>query len=160
VAAGRFGGERLFVRVLMASTLVLIVAACEAPHLADFAPKAPRFVDFSPLPTNPTRPAHILAPPRLVGSDGSCPAPTADTGFAGTGIALEMSECDVIERAGSPANIDVGASARGERTAVITYLQGERAGIYRFINGRLKSVERVAEPEAPARPAKKGRAKS
>jgi hypothetical protein len=144
----------------MGLALALIIGACSMPNMADLAPKAPRFVDFSPLPTNPTRPAHILAPPRLVGADGSCPAPTMESGFAGTGIALEMSECDVIERAGSPANIDVGANARGERTAMMTYLQGERAGIYRFVSGRLKSVERVSEPEAPARPAKKGRAKS
>ena len=71
-----------------------------------------------------------------------------------------MSECDVIERAGSPANMDVGVNPRGERTAMLTYLQGERAGIYRFVAGRLKSVERVDQPEAPARPAKKTRAKS
>jgi hypothetical protein len=66
----------------------------------------------------------------------------------------------VIERAGSPDNIDVGTNRRGERTAVITYLQGERAGVYRFISGRLTSIERVAEREAPARPAKKGKTKS
>jgi hypothetical protein len=147
-------------RTLMASALLLIVSACDQAHFADFAPKAPRFVDFSPLPTNPTRPAYVLARPRLVGPDGSCPAATQESGFVGSGIALEMSECDVIERAGSPANMDIGASPRGERTAVMTYLQGERAGIYRFESGRLKSVERVAQPEAPARPAKKPRTKS
>jgi hypothetical protein len=64
----------------------------------------------------------------------------------------------VIERAGPPANMDVGANRRGERTVVMTYSQGERAGIYRFQAGRLKSVERVAQPEAPARPGKKPRA--
>jgi hypothetical protein len=142
----------------MASALVLIVAACDSSHLADFAPKAPRFMDLNPLPTNPTRPAHVLAPARLVGPDGSCPAPTMESGFVGSGIALEMSECDVIERAGPPANMDVGANRRGERTVVMTYAQGERAGIYRFQAGRLKSVERVAQPEAPARPGKKPRA--
>jgi hypothetical protein len=144
----------------MASAMVLIVAACDQGHLADFAPKAPRFVDFSPLPTNPIRPAYILAPPRLVGTDGSCPAAASESGFVGSGIALEMSECDVIERAGTPANLDIGVSPGGERATVMTYLQGERAGIYRFASGRLKSVERVAQPEAPARPAKKTRTKS
>jgi hypothetical protein len=139
--------------------MVFIVSACEAPHLADFAPKAPRFVDLNPLPTNPTRPAHLLGPPTLIGADGSCTA-AADSGFSGTGIALEMSECDVVARAGSPANIDIGTNARGERTAVLTYLQGERAGIYRFLAGRLKSIERVAEPETPARPKGKARARS
>jgi len=152
--------ERLVGRALMASALALIVAACDQSHLADFAPKAPRFIDLSPLPTNPTRPAHVLAPARLVNADGSCPAATAQSGFVGSGIALEMSECDVIERAGAPANLDIGANRRGERTAVMTYQQGERAGVYRFVNGRLTSVERVAQPDAPERPAKKPRAKS
>jgi hypothetical protein len=151
--------ERFIGQVLMASALALIVAACDQSHLADFAPKAPRFIDLSPLPTNPTRPAHVLAPARLVGPDGSCPAATA-SGFVGSGIALEMSECDVIERAGPPANMDVGANRRGERTAVMTYQQGERAGVYRFVNGRLATIERVAQPDAPARPAKKSRDKS
>ena len=158
MAAGQ--RERLIGRALMASALVVIVAACDQAHLADFAPKAPRFIDLNPLPTNPTRPALVLAPARLVGADGSCPAATGATGFAGGGIALEMSECDVIERAGAPANMDIGANPRGERTAVMTYLQGERAGIYRFVNGRLSTIERVAQPDAPERPVKKPRAKS
>jgi hypothetical protein len=160
VASRRFGGEWLVVRALMASALVLIIGACSMPHWQDVAPKAPRFVDFSPLPTNPTRATHTLGPPTLIGPDGSCAAATAPSGFFGTGIALEMSECDVIERAGAPANIDIGANRRGERTAVLTYVQGERAGVYRFVAGRLISIERVPEPEAPARPAKKGRARS
>jgi hypothetical protein len=147
-------------RAAMASALALIVASCDSSHLADFAPKAPRFMDLSPLPTNPTRPAHVLAPARLVGPDGSCPAATTESGFVGSGIALEMSECEVIERAGPPANMDIGANRRGERTAVMTYLQGERAGVYRFVSGRLTSIERVAQPDAPARPAKKPRAGS
>ena len=158
MAAGR--GERLARRALTASALALIVAACDQSHLADFAPKAPRFIDLSPLPTNPTRPAHVLAPPRLANADGSCPAPSQESGFAGSGIALEMSECDVIERAGAPANLDLGVNRRGERTAVMTFLQGERAGVYRFVNGRLATIERVAQPDAPARPAKKPREKS
>ena len=60
----------------------------------------------------------------------------------------------------SARNLDIGANPAGQRTAVMTYLQGERAGIYRFVSGRLKSIERVAEPAAPARPAKKPRAKT
>jgi hypothetical protein len=148
----------LFVRAVTASA-VLAVGACDSSHLADFAPKAPRFVDFSPLPTNPTRPAYMLGPPNLINPDGTC-APSQVALPPGTGIALEMSECDVIERVGQPSNVDIGTNRAGERTAVLTYLQGERPGIYRFVAGRLKTIERVAEPAAPARPAKKPRARS
>ena len=36
----------------------------------------------------------------------------------------------------------------------LTYLSGERPGIYRFAGGRLASMERVAEPPQPKKPAK------
>jgi hypothetical protein len=43
----------------------------------------------------------------------------------------------------------------GARTAVLTYTVGERAGIYRFANGRLSSIDRGAEPPPPQVAAKK-----
>jgi hypothetical protein len=47
---------------------------------------------------------------------------------------------------------------RGNRVAVITYMQGQRAGIYTFTGGRLTSIERapgaVVQPK-PTRSAKK-----
>lgn len=74
------------------------------------------------------------------------------------GIALGMTECEVVQRAGRPERVDVGADG-GNRTAVLTYPQGERAGIYRFSGGRLQIMDRVAEPAKPAKPARPAKKK-
>ena len=66
-----------------------------------------------------------------------------------SGIALDMSECDVVKRAGQPEKVDFGANDRSERTVVLTYIRGARPGIYRFAAGRLTQVERAPEPPAP-----------
>ncbi len=91
----------------------------------------------------------------LVSAEGQCAMATAeaaaDTSPDGVtvpgGIALQMTECDVVRRAGAPEQLQVGADERGDRAVVITYVRGPRPGIYRFSAGRLTSVERV--PEAP-----------
>jgi hypothetical protein len=76
------------------------------------------------------------------------------------GIALGMSECQTVERAGLPGNVAIGAGERGERSVVLTYLSGPWPGIYRFSDGRLKVVERApTPPEPPKAPAKKKAAK-
>jgi hypothetical protein len=68
------------------------------------------------------------------------------------GIALQMTECDVVRRAGPVEKIDISADERGERTVVLTYLRGSAAGIYRFVGGRLVSIERApGPPPAPAK---------
>jgi hypothetical protein len=79
-------------------------------------------------------------------------------------IALEMSECDVVKRAGFPERVEIGASERNERTAMLTYVGGPRPGVYSFVEGRLKSMERGPEPapapkmaKKPAKPAAKPR---
>ena len=73
------------------------------------------------------------------------------------GIALGMTECQTVARAGQPANVAIGAGEKGERTAVLTYLTGTWPGIYRFSDGRLKIIDRApAPPEPPkAKPKKK-----
>ena len=50
---------------------------------------------------------------------------------------------------------EIGANDRNERTATLTYINGQRPGIYNFTAGRLSSMERAPEPAAPAKPAKK-----
>ena len=54
----------------------------------------------------------------------------------------------MIRRAGAVEKIELGANERGERSLVLTYLQGPSPGIYRFVGGRLVSIERA--PSAPA----------
>jgi hypothetical protein len=157
VSAIVFRGIRRFLASAFAPTFAVVVGACSnVPTLYDLAPQAPKF-EFKTLP--PTRAFRTLGPPSLIGPDGSCSAPAGEPEFTGAGIALEMSECEVVQRIGPPANIEASANQRGERTVVLTYAGGERAGIYRFVSGRLVGIERGAEPPAPERPAKKKPAK-
>lgn len=74
------------------------------------------------------------------------------------GIALQMTECDVVRRAGAPEQLQIGADERGDRSVVITYIRGPRPGIYRFAAGRLTSIERA--PAAPGAKAPKARSKA
>ena len=106
----------------------------------------------------------------LVSADGQCamataeaPPPirsdaTAQPAPLPGGIALQMTECDVVRRAGAPEQLQIGADERGDRAVVITYIRGPRPGIYRFAAGRLTSIERA--PEAPgAKAAPKAKSK-
>lgn len=95
----------------------------------------------------------------LVSAEGQCAMTEAEAAQAASpdgavqpvvtgGIALQMTECDVVRRAGAPEQLQVGADQGGERSVVIIYSRGPRPGIYRFTAGRLTSIERG--PEAPA----------
>ena len=69
------------------------------------------------------------------------------------GIALGMTECQAVQRAGTPNNVAISAE-KGERKVVITYLSGPWPGIYTFAGGRLSVVERAPEQPKPAAPKK------
>lgn len=98
-------------------------------------------------------PARAAAPTALVGPDGSCAADTSEP----RGVALGMTECDLIRVAGPTGQIAISADTRGERAVTITYPAGERAGIYRFASGVLVSIDRVPEPAGPQRPQRRPR---
>jgi hypothetical protein len=68
-----------------------------------------------------------------------------------------MSECEVVMAAGVPQHIDITTDQRGERTVIMTYTTSERAGLYRFVGGRLVSLERG--PQAPTQQVQKKPAK-
>lgn len=89
-------------------------------------------------------------------TDGAPAAPVPST--SGT-VALGHTECDVVRGIGAPANVNLSNNARGDRVAVITYAEGQRAGIYTFTAGRLTSIERGPEPVAPPKTAKPKAAK-
>lgn len=106
----------------------------------------------------PLSPEKPVPPEQLVSADGACPglAPTEAQALAGSDqpaavppggkVALGQPECEVARGIGVPDSVNVSAGQGGERVAVLTYLRGPRSGIYRFVNGRLASVERAAEP--------------
>jgi hypothetical protein len=77
----------------------------------------------------------------------------------GGGVALGMSECDVVFRAGQPNAVQIGSLPNGDRTAVLTFDSGPRAGIYRFQRGALKVMDSVPVAAAPPQAVKKKSAK-
>jgi hypothetical protein len=107
-------------------------------------------------PLSPNKP---VTAEDLVSAEGYCPgmappggpadANAATDGAAGpvpstTGtVALGHAECDVVRGIGAPASVNLSSNPRGDRVAVVTYLQGQRAGIYTFTAGRLTSIERA-----------------
>jgi len=110
--------------------------------------------------TCPPRPAPQVAPPAAAGQAGA-PAASGDTDrLLGGGIALGMSECDVVYRAGPPSSVQIGKNANGDRSAVLTYSGGPRPGIYHFERGTLAAMDRVAAPAPAPEVAKKKSAKS
>ena len=169
---------RGLIRVLAVAALASGIGACSTDlslNNVTLAPKPdqlfrkPDWATFSggknDFELRPITPADLVAP------DGSCPIEQGQaSGFAEQsgaggapqaappptgGISLQMTECDVVKRAGQVEKIDFGADDKGQRSVVMTYLQGPWPGIYRFTAGRLVSIERApAPPPAPA-PAKK-----
>ena len=122
-------------RALTANDYVNANGSCPAPIAA--APAAP--------------------PPAAQGAPGAAPsAPAADaSSLLGSGLALGMSECDVVDRAGAPSSVQIGSLPNGDRTAVLTFEGGPRPGIYRFVRGGLTEMDAVAPPPAPPPVAKK-----
>ena len=101
----------------------------------------------------PPMPAASAVPARLEPESGAGFAPAAPTVVGG--IALGMSECEAVRRAGLPSNVSIGVGDKGERKAVLTYLGGTWPGIYTFQSGRLKEIARAPEPAKPEKPVKK-----
>ncbi len=104
----------------------------------------------------------------LAGSQTSAATPAAATPNSGLqrlepaagpppvagGIALGMTECQAVQRAGTPNDVAISADQKGERKVVITYLSGPWPGIYTFAGGRLSVVERAPEQPKAAAPKK------
>ncbi len=105
--------------------------------------------------------APMPAGPKRVATTGSAPPPDrlmpeGPGGSAGMsspavlgGIALGMSECQVVRRAGTPGNVAISAGAKGQREVVLSYAGGNFAGIYHFQSGRLKVIDAPPEQAKP-----------
>ncbi len=142
--------------------LALCLGACAVPDADSF-----RSFDATSLfrPMSVTNYKDRMLPPvtpaDLVDANGSC----AGTGAVGEGvpmipaaIALALSECDVVKRAGIAEKVEIGTNERRERTATLTYFKGQRPGIYHFTAGRLAVMELGPEPVSttpPKKPAKR-----
>jgi hypothetical protein len=80
---------------------------------------------------------------------------TPSTPSVAGGIALGMTECQTVQRAGAASNVAISATDKGERKVVLTYLSGPWPGIYTFTGGRLKVVDASPDQPKPAKPAPK-----
>jgi hypothetical protein len=165
---------RISARISVLSGL-LALGACSMPDMDSF--RAPDTASlFRPLSVTNYKDKVLppVAADDLVDTSGRCAgayvAPTAGEQAAGqskvslqdagiplvpSAIALEMSECDVVKRAGIAERVEIATNDRAERTTRLTYINGQRPGIYSFTAGRLISMERAPEPTSPQKPGKK-----
>jgi hypothetical protein len=97
------------------------------------------------------------APGALSATFPGAPDPTPGDPLLGSGIALGMSECEVVFRAGPPSSVQIGSLPNGDRKATLTFESGPRPGVYRFVRGALSEMDAVAAPAAPPQVAKKRR---
>jgi hypothetical protein len=148
--------------------LALMLGACGSFEMDTF--RMPDMSIVAPRATATLRetPLKPVTAEDLVDTDGRCsgvpvgPDPNipadqqqADIPMIPSAVALDMTECDVVKRAGHPEKVDFSTNARSERTVVLTYVRGARPGIYSFTGGRLTSIERAPEPPAPPKPQRK-----
>lgn len=138
--------------------------SCSAPA----APHAPPAPAAAPTP--------LVDPPvgSIAGDLAHAPMPAAMPASADQepgapqllgGVALGMSECDVVRRAGLPGDVNIAVygnfqrlrgklilvtgGGKSDRKVVLTYLTGPWPGIYTFDFGRLKEVGRAPGQAAP-----------
>lgn len=153
--------------VLVAAAAGLSAGACSnMPSWADV--KLPSASTFIPANTNSLNRAALntgrpVAAADLVDAQGACAeaAPSESEGQSiARGVSLDMTECQVVQALGAPEATDIVRNEQGDRTVTLTYLRSERAGLYRFVRGRLVSIERApgAEP-SPEKQAPRNRAK-
>jgi hypothetical protein len=175
-ACNRFAASRL-PRVGAAAFLAVGLAGCSSVDLTSF--RLPTAGDLrlpamnAPVPVEARKP---VPAEELVDSEGRCassPMAAAETApeaassdpvttptnpaLAVGGIALGMTECDVVKRAGPPEKVVLGTDERGERKVILTYTGNMRPGVYTFTAGRLVTIERAPEPPAAAKPTRPAR---
>lgn len=176
-------GSRLGInlgRTAVALMLFLTISGCTRFELESF--RAPKLSDvFRGQSVSASAPVGTQGPARaedLVDAQGNCrdvPIASASAGVEGSstdpvtvpanasqafgGIGLQMTECDVVKRAGAPEKMELGTNERAERTLTLTYIHGTRPGIYGFVAGRLITIERAPEPPEPPKPAKSAKPK-
>ncbi len=147
-------------RPITANDLVNANGSCPVPPVPAAAappPAVPPATTASPAPAiaGATPPPGAPAAPPPGAPLPPSPDGTPSDPLLGSGIALGMSECEVVYRAGQPSAVQIGSLPNGDRTAALTFPSGPRPGVYRFIRGRLSEMDAVAAPPAPPQVAKK-----
>lgn len=129
--------------------------AAPAPTLAPASEAIAQSPAADPINPRSNQALYFTAGPETGRTAGAAPNALPPQVRGGpSGIALQMTECQVVSVAGYTDRVEIGANERGQRSVTLIYLSGERPGIYRFIGGRLASMERVAEPPQQKKPQK------
>jgi hypothetical protein len=152
----------MLLRLVAVAVLAPSITACSSDIGSSFKvlPKLGSFESLSVASAPVNTDLRPVTPADLVGPQGQCSGAGPGAAPARGGIALQMTECEVVGRAGAPENIELGTTDQGERAVTLTYTGGPRPGIYRFAGGRLYAIERGQEPPPPEPPkAKKPPAK-
>jgi hypothetical protein len=161
VTGGSFG---ILLRGVAVTVAVAAGGCSMMPDMSEF--RLPNRNTFLPTSTaayvGPVSQSGAVGPNDLVNAQGACgpgaPAQGSPEASAAASVprtvGLEMPECDIVRALGQPQSVDIGSES-GMRMAVITYTSGDRAGIYRFYGGRLKSIEQGAEAAAAPVPTAK-----
>ena len=93
------------------------------------------------------------APPAATTAQGSETGASVAPPAAGPAVpgpvGLEMTECEVVTAVGPPQSVNITSDERGARKVTMVFMGNERAGIYEFVGGRFKSLERGPEPPPP-----------
>jgi hypothetical protein len=146
---------RLLGRSAIFVALISSVTACASvqnmiPDPGNF--RLPDRSTFLPTTSNsyayPLSSTAAVGPADLVDAQGQC-AGAATATASPRGVALDMTECEVVRSLGQPQSVEFPSQAGGQRRTVMTYRTGERPGVYEFAGGRLTGVERGDE-QAPA----------
>lgn len=131
-------------------------AYAPAPAPAAAAPPMAQAPASEPINPRSNQALYFTAGPEAGRPAGAAPSQLPPQVRSGpSGIALQMTECQVVAVAGSTDRVEISAGPGGQRLVTLTYVSGDRPGIYRFVNGRLNTMERVAEQPQPRRAAKK-----
>jgi hypothetical protein len=166
-------------RAAMPFAALLLLSACASPDTTQPTAKvSDMFATPEWAKPNQGRAtvARAITQNDLMNADGSCAMPAATDGVAPSsadadaalagqgalpavqgGVALGMSECQVLQRTGSPDTFNISAEGT-ERVATLTVMRGAWPGLYSFRGGRLMSIERVEVP-APAKPTRPAKAR-
>jgi len=110
-----------------------------------------------PPPPEAAAGAPVSAPGAGPGSAPAAQAPAPGAPALGTGIALGMTECEVVWHVGAPSSVQIGSNPNGDRTALMTFDRGPQAGIYHFERGRLSAMDGAAAAAARPKVAARGK---
>jgi hypothetical protein len=133
------------------------------PAAAPEPPQAAAPPSSEPINPRSNQALYFTAGPETGRTGASQAAMPPEVRTGPSGIALGMTECEVVRVAGYTERVEVGGD-RGQRLVTLTYMSGNRPGIYRFRDGRLVTMDRVEvaapPPKKPQRVAKNQKSNS